>query len=275
MHGIRVVALPLAAGNSIVLKGSELAPRCFWAIGDICREAGLPAGCVNVLYHQTSHASSIVTALVSHPLVRKINFMGSTQVGSVVASIAGRYIKPITLALGGKGSAIVLDDSNLNKAAMGCIVGSFMHGGQSCMSTERIIVQRSIVDKFRRVLVETAEKVFEKDAPPPILISPGSVERNRTLVGNALAKGANILFGDPNSQENSRSAMRPLIVENVTKEMEIYFTESFGPTVSLMVVDTEEEAITLANDTEFGLTTAVYTENLFRAIRVGRELECG
>lgn len=131
LHGVRVVGLPLAAGNSVVLKGSELAPRCFWAMGDIYREAGLPAGCVNVLYNQTSHASSVTTALISHPLVRKVNFMGSTQVGSVVASIAGRYIKPITLALGGKASAIVLDDANLGKAAMGCIVGSFMHVGYS------------------------------------------------------------------------------------------------------------------------------------------------
>lgn len=110
-----------------MLKGSELAPRCFWAIGDVYREAGLPAGVVNVLYHESSQASAITTALVSHPLVRKVNFMGSTQVGSTVASIAGRYIKPVTLSLGGKASAIVLDDANLAKAAMGCIVGSFMH----------------------------------------------------------------------------------------------------------------------------------------------------
>lgn len=143
------------------------------------------------------------------------------------------------------------------------------------MSTERIVVQRGVVDKFRRVLVETAEKVFEKDAPPPVLISGNAVDRNRLLVGNALSKGANILFGDPNAQETSRASMRPLIVENVTPEMELYFTESFGPTVSLMVVDTEDEAVSLANDTEYGLTTAVYTENLFRAIRVGRQLECG
>ncbi|TQB69566.1 hypothetical protein MPDQ_001647 [Monascus purpureus] len=268
LHGVRVVGLPLAAGNSVVLKGSELAPRCFWAMGDIYREAGLPAGCVNVLYNQTSHASSVTTALISHPLVRKVNFMGSTQVGSVVASIAGRYIKPITLALGGKASAIVLDDANLGKAAMGCIVGSFMH-------VERIIVQRGVLEKFRRALVETAEKVFEKDAPPPILIAAGAVEKNKGLVANALAKGANILFGDLNSQETSKASMRPLIVENVTPEMEVYFTESFGPTVSLMAVDTEEEAIALANDTEYGLSAAIYTENLFRAIRVGRGLECG
>lgn len=143
------------------------------------------------------------------------------------------------------------------------------------MSTERIIVQRSVLDKFRRVLVDTAQKVFERDAPPPILISATAVEKNKSLVADAVSKGANILFGDPTSRETSKASMRPLIVENVTRDMQIYFTESFGPTVSLVVVDSEEDAIAVANDTEYGLTAAIYTENLFRAIRVGRELQCG
>lgn len=125
--GTRSVALPLAAGNTAILKGSELSPRCFWAIGDIFREAGLPAGCLNVLYHQTSHASAVTTALIAHPAVRKISFTGSTAVGGIVASTAGRYVKPVLLELGGKASAIVLDDANLEKAATCCALGAFMH----------------------------------------------------------------------------------------------------------------------------------------------------
>ena len=125
--GTRAIALPLAAGNTTVLKGSELSPKCFWALGDIYRDAGLPAGCLNVIYHRTSDAADVTNALIAHPAVRKINFTGSSHVGSIIASTAGKYIKPVLLELGGKASAIVLDDANLNKAATLCALGSFMH----------------------------------------------------------------------------------------------------------------------------------------------------
>lgn len=127
--GVRAVAIPLAAGNTTILKGSELSPKCFWAIGDCLREGGLPAGCVNVLYHQASDATEVTTALIAHPAVRKINFTGSTRVGSIIASTAGKYVKPVLLELGGKASAIVLDDANLEKAAFTCALGAFMHVG--------------------------------------------------------------------------------------------------------------------------------------------------
>lgn len=125
--GTRSVALPLAAGNTVVLKGSELAPKCFWALGDVFRQAGLPAGCLNVIFHQASDAPAITNALIAHPAVRKINFTGSTMVGSIIASTAGKYIKPVLLELGGKASCIVLDDADLDKAATGAAMGAFMH----------------------------------------------------------------------------------------------------------------------------------------------------
>lgn len=121
------MVIPLAAGNTTILKGSELSPKCFWAIGDIFRQAGLPAGCLNVLYHQPSDAAEVTTALIAHPSVRKVSFTGSTTVGSIVAATAGKYIKPVLLELGGKASAVVLDDANLDKAAMSCALGSFLH----------------------------------------------------------------------------------------------------------------------------------------------------
>lgn len=124
---MRAVVIPLGAGNTTVLKGSELSPKCFWAIGDIFRQAGLPAGCLNVLYHQSSDAAAVTTALIAHQAVRKVTFTGSTNVGSIVAATAGKYIKPVLLELGGKASAIVLDDANLEKAAMSCVLGAFMH----------------------------------------------------------------------------------------------------------------------------------------------------
>ncbi|KAL2871091.1 aldehyde dehydrogenase [Aspergillus lucknowensis] len=273
--GTRAVALPLAAGNTAILKGSELSPRCFWVLGDIYREAGLPAGCLNVIYHQTSDAASVTNALISHPDVRKISFTGSTNVGSIIASIAGKYIKPVLLELGGKASAIVLDDANLDRAAMCCALGSFMHSGQICMSTERIVVQRGVAEKFQELLVDAAEKVFGKNAPAPVLVAAAAVKKNRDLVTDAVSKGADVVFGDPKANESCANSLRPVIVGGVTKEMDIYATESFGPTVSLIVVNSEEEAIELANDTEYGLSSAVFTSNLFRGLRVAKEIESG
>ena len=223
--------------------------------------------------------------------MRKVNFTGSTQVGSIIASQAGKHIKPVLLELGGKASAVVLDDANLDKAATDCIIGSFMHvsilsncvncqansqqSGQICMSTERIIVQRSIADQFRHKLVATSERLFGIDAPPLVLVSSAAVSRNKKLVADALSRGAKLLFGDINTNESTDTFMRPIAVEGVTKEMDLYTTESFGPTVSLMVVDTEDEAVALANDTEYGLTAAVFTSNLLRGLRLAKRIKSG
>ncbi|PGH09279.1 hypothetical protein GX51_00721 [Blastomyces parvus] len=273
--GLRAILLPLAAGNTVVLKGSELSPKCFWALGDIFREAQLPPGCLNVLYHRPASASEITTALIAHPAIRKINFTGSTQVGRIIASTAGKYIKPVLLELGGKASTLVLDDADLTKAASGCVLGSFLHGGQICMSTERIIVQRSVVDEFRNHL-RKAMAANDSD-PPPVLVNAAPVMKNKNLVSDAVSKGGNILVGNNTSTEETpnNTRMHPIILEDITPDMDIYHTESFGPTVSLYVVDTEQEAIQLANDTEYGLSAAVYTENLGRGLRVAKQLESG
>ncbi|KAJ5179502.1 Aldehyde dehydrogenase N-terminal [Penicillium capsulatum] len=273
--GTRAVALPLAAGNTVVLKGSEFSPKCFWALGDVFRQAGLPAGCLNVVYHQPSDAAAVTNALIAHPAIRKVNFTGSTQVGSIISATAGKHIKPVLLELGGKASAIVLDDANLDKAAMSCALGSFMHSGQICMSTERIVVQRGIVDAFRQKLAETAEKLFGKNAPALVLVDSAAVAKNKRLVADAVSRGATVLFGDAQASESVNTSMRPIIVDGVTKEMDMYATESFGPTVALIVVDTEDDAVSLANDTEYGLTSAVFTNNLFRGLRVAKQIDSG
>lgn len=143
------------------------------------------------------------------------------------------------------------------------------------MSTERIIVQRSIADEFRQKLTETTEKLFGKDAPALVLVNTAAVAKNKKLVADAVSRGAKLLFGDANASESVNTGMRPIVVDGVTKEMDMFATESFGPTVSLMVVDTEDEAIALANDTEYGLTAALYTNNLFRGLRVAKQIDSG
>lgn len=143
------------------------------------------------------------------------------------------------------------------------------------MSTERIVVQRPIAKKFQKVLAETAEKIFGKHMPAPVLVASAAVQKNKELVADAMGKGANAVFGDPQANEINANSMRPVVVGGVTKEMDLYATESFGPTVSLFVVESEEEAIELANDTEYGLTSAVFASNLFRGLRVAKQLESG
>ena len=136
-------------------------------------------------------------------------------------------------------------------------------------------MQRNIADQFRQKLAEAAEKLFGKDAPALILVNAAAVAKNKKLVSDAVSRGAKLLFGDADAVEATQTNMRPIIVDGVNKEMDIYATESFGPTVSLMVVDTEEEAVALANDTEYGLTAAVFTANLFRGLRVAKQIESG
>ncbi|SPN96510.1 uncharacterized protein DNG_00038 [Cephalotrichum gorgonifer] len=273
--GVRSIAFALATGNTTVLKGSELSPRVFWAIGDIFRQAGLPDGCLNVIYHRTSDAADITQALIAHPAVKKINFTGSTHVGSIVASLAGKYVKPLLLELGGKASAIVLKDADLQKAATSCAVGAFIHGGQVCMATERILVHQSIVDDFAAAFTTATQRLFGAQVPPFVLINSAAVAKNKKLLRDALSKGATLLLGDPEATEDQPTKMRPVVVSNVSSDMDMYHAESFGPTVSLITFETEEEALAVANDTDYGLSGAVFSEDLRAAMRVARQYETG
>ncbi|KAJ6099702.1 hypothetical protein N7467_001237 [Penicillium canescens] len=273
--GTRAVALPLAAGNSTVLKGSELSPKCFWAIGDAFRQAGLPDGCLNVIYSRPTDAPEVTTALIAHPAVKKLSFTGSTVTGRKVAHLAAEYIKPVILELGGKAPTVVLEDADLEKAALGATLGSFIHAGQVCMCTERIIVHRSIADKFREALKASVNNVFGGPSTQLVTINPAAITKNKELVQDVISKGGKVFIGDLDTQAASDTSMGVVVVEGVTTEMDIYKTESFGPTVSLFVVDSDEEAIKLANDTEYGLSASVFTESLARGLKVAKQIESG
>ncbi|KAH7112075.1 vanillin dehydrogenase [Dendryphion nanum] len=273
--GLRSCLQPLAMGNTVILKGPEAAPAAYWGIASVLHAAGLPKGCLNTLYHRPEDAAKITGALISNPLVKKVNFTGSTAVGSIIASLAGRHLKPVVLELGGKAPAIVCEDADIDHAALQCALGAFLHGGQVCMSTERIIVHATVINQFRIAIRTAVEKVFGTTNIPQ-LVSRTPVENNRKLLADALSKGAQIVQGDANrSDEQSTTTMRPVIVESVKYGMDIYSTESFGPTVSLYTVNSDEEAIKLANDTEYGLTSAVFTQDLRRALKIAKRIESG
>ncbi|KAM0283899.1 hypothetical protein ACHAQH_002281 [Verticillium albo-atrum] len=273
--GVRAIAGPLVTGNTVVLKGPEVSPRVTWAIASCFHEAGLPHGVLNTLAHDPSDAPAVTAALIAAPDVRKINFTGSTGVGRIIGRLAGENLKPVLLELGGKAPAIVWEDADLQLAAQQCALGAFLNAGQICMSTERIVVHKSVASAFESALREAIGNIFSPAADAPVLIAAAAVTKNKKLIRDAVAQGARVVAGDPNADEASATAMRPVVLGGITPEMDIYKTESFGPTVSLFEVETEEEALRIANDTEYGLSSAVFTEDLRRGLRFARGIETG
>lgn len=238
-------------------------------------EAGLPNGVLNMIVHERSAAASATAALIANPHVKKINFTGSTPVGRIVAKMAGEHLKPVVLELGGKAPAIVLEDADLQLAAEQCALGAFIHSGQICMSTEIILVHKSVKRQFVEKFKAAVEKAFPSSAEAPTLINSAAVDRNKKLVVDAVCKGASVVHGDMNSPQARATSLRPIIVDGVTAEMDIYKTESFGPTVSLVEIDSEEQAVRMANDIDFGLAAAVFTQDLRRGLRIAWEMETG
>ena len=258
-----------------MLKGSELSPRCFWAIGSVLTQAGFPPGVVNVIYHRPEDAPAVTSALINHPDVKKVNFTGSTATGSIIAQQCGKALKPVLMELGGKAPAIVLPDADLKKAALAVVQGAFVYSGQVCMSTERICVHESIRPQFEAALIEACEELYPSSGDVPVLIGTPSIKKNHALMSDALSKGARLVAGDPSAPDPTPTRMRPIIIADVTRDMEVYYTESFGPTVSLLTFSTEEEALQLANDTEYGLAAAVFTEDLGKGLRIAKRIETG
>lgn len=273
--GMRAIIGPLAMGNTVIFKCSESSPATHWAIVSALYEAGLPKGCVNTIIHRPQDAAVITLALIESPAVRKINFTGSTRVGSIIASQAARLLKPSVMELGGKAPAIVCSDADIEKAAAGCAEGRLTNHGQVCMCTERIIVHSSVVDKFKSAFQKYLDQHYA-DPQGLILVNEIAVKKNKDLIQDAVAKGAKIVYGDGDtSTVDKKTAMKPVVVENVNQDMDIYHLESFGPTVSIYVVDSDEEAIALANDTDYGLAAAVFTEDLRKGLHIAKQIQSG
>jgi acyl-CoA reductase-like NAD-dependent aldehyde dehydrogenase len=272
---MRAIAYPLACGNTAILKGSELSPKIMWAMVSCFHEAGLPAGVVNYIVHTPQDAPAITQALISQPVIKKINFTGSTGVGRIIAKLAAEQLKPVLLELGGKAPAIVWEDADVTLAAEQCVLGAFFNSGQICMSTERIIVHTAIYATFKVALGVAMEKMFPQKGDTQVLITSAAVSKTTKLVHDALGKGATIVAGHSPSSDAISTRMRPVAVEGISKQMEIYATESFGPTVALFEIETEEEALELANDTEYGLSSAVFSADLGTAMRIARGIETG
>ena len=274
--GVRSVAMPLACGNTVVFKGSEVCPRTHWLIGETFRAAGFDLGVVNVISNAPADASRIIEALIAHPTVRRVNFTGSTRVGRHIAELAARHLKPVLLELGGKAPLLVLDDADLDEAVAAAAFGAFMNQGQICMSTERLIVDEAVVEPFTRKLAAKAATLVAGDprkakAPLGAMISREAVERVLSLVRDAVAKGAHLVCGG----HANGVLMDATLLDHVTPAMRIYHEESFGPVAAIIRVDGADEAVRVANDTEYGLAAAVFGRDVSRALQLARRIESG
>ena len=177
----------------------------------------MPAGCLNTIYHRPGEdAVRVTNALIASPTVKKISFTGSTNVGSIIAGLAGKHLKPVLMELGGKAPSIVCEDANIGTAALQCALGSFLHSGQICMSAERILVHKNVVDKFTDAFKGAVDQVFGGEGrDAPILVTSLAVDKNKKLVKDAVSKGAKAIYGDVDASEDSKTRMRPVIVEGV------------------------------------------------------------
>jgi acyl-CoA reductase-like NAD-dependent aldehyde dehydrogenase len=274
--GVRAIAIPLAVGNTVVFKVSEICPGVQKLIASVLQDAGLPPGVINVVSNSPETAPQIVEALIAHPAVKRVNFTGSTRVGKIIGELAGRHLKPAVLELGGKAPMLVLDDADLDEAVNGAAFGAFMNQGQICMSTERLVVDDKIADIF---VEKFAAKASSLPAGDPrggnvvlgSLVSVAAAEKVEHLIQDAVSKGAKLVAGG----RREGSIMDAAVLDHVKPGMDIYYEESFGPVVSVIRASGDDALVAIANDTEYGLSSAVFSQDIKRAMSVAGRIQAG
>ncbi|WP_353230946.1 aldehyde dehydrogenase [Novosphingobium sp.] len=275
--GVRAIAVPLACGNAVILKASESCPRTHALIIEAFAEAGFPEGVVQVVTNAPADAAAVVSALIDAPEVRRINFTGSTAVGRIIATRAAQHLKPCLLELGGKAPLLVLEDADLDEAVKAAAFGAFMNQGQICMSTERIIVVDAVADAFAekfRAKVATMAVGDPRAGTTPLgaVVDAKTVAHCHALIDDALAHGATLLTGG----DTIGSVLMPAhVVDGVTPAMKLFRDESFGPVVGIVRARDEAHAVALANDSEYGLSAAVFTRDIARGLGVARQIRSG
>ncbi len=270
----------LAAGNSVVVKPDEHTPLTMLRFAELCEECGLPPGVLNVV---TGDGETVGAALAAHPGVDKIGFTGSTAVGKEISRSAADSVKKVTLELGGKNPVLVLDDADLDVAVDGVLFGAMLYSGQVCLSGSRVLVDESVHDEFVRRLVARAAQIiigdpedFDTDMGPV-----ASAEQQQRVLGYleiGRSEGATVALGGgvPTGPACERGWwVEPTIFTDVTPEMTIYREEIFGPVLTVTRFTTDDEAVAMANDTDYGLTAAVWTTDKERALTVSGAIRAG
>jgi len=271
----------IAAGNTIVLKPAEITPLTTLLFAQVATEAGLPDGVVNVL---TGRGSTVGAELLRHPDVDMLSFTGSTVVGRTVLDAAATTAKRVHLELGGKAPFVVFEDADLEAAIHGAVAGSLINTGQDCTAATRAIVHRSLYEDFITGVSELYAKVkLGPTLDPATDLGPLVSEVHRDKVAEMVdrARGYARVFGGgiPDAEQDSELAggsyYRPTLVADATPDSEIFRDEVFGPVLAVTPFDTDDEAITLANDTPYGLAASAWTKDVYRALRATREIRAG
>jgi acyl-CoA reductase-like NAD-dependent aldehyde dehydrogenase len=273
----RAFALPLAYGNTAVLKPSEEAPVSGGImLAEIFEEAGFPPGVLNVITHTKEDAPEVGDELIVHPAVRRISFTGSTEIGRIVAEKAGRNLKRAVMELGGKDPLIILRDADVDFAADATSWGAFLHQGQICMSTERVIVERPIAEQFVEKLAQRANALKVGDPRDPSvaigpLINQAALDKVDGHVKEAINGGAELVAGGT----HDGLVYRPTIVTDVKYHMRLFTDQTFGPVAPIVIVDDAEEALQVANNSKYGLSSGIITNDFNQALIMARKLETG
>ena len=253
-----------------MLKGSELSPWSHHFVAEVFHEAGFPPGAVNFIVADRPAAALITETLIAHPLIRRIEFIGSAPVGKLVGQVAAKHLKPIAMELGDQSPAIILEDANLHSAAFLCALGVTAHHGQVCFGTERIIVHKSVKDEFVKLLREAMKNTpFTQHTAATNALA----EKTKRIIDEAVAAGAEFLIGD--GEMTGPATINSSILIDVSPETTMYNHEVFGPTATLTVVDSDEAAVAEANSRAGGLSASIFTGNFERGLRLARELEFG
>ncbi|MCB0735396.1 MAG: aldehyde dehydrogenase [Flavobacteriales bacterium] len=275
------VAPALAAGNTVVAKPSEVTPMTAYLLGELCNEAGMPAGVFNIVH---GLGAEVGNAMVEHPDIPMISFTGGTVTGATIARTAAPMFKKLSLELGGKNPNIIFDDCDFDKAIATSLNSSFANQGQICLCGSRMYIQRGIYERFRD---EFVRRVSEFKVGDPMdennrmgaLVSQPHFEKVKSYIQLAQEEGGRILTGGEEVKLSGEFAngwfLRPTVIEGLHEQCRTNQEEIFGPVVTLQPFDTEEEAIALANSTTYGLAATVWTENVRRAHRVADQLKSG
>jgi succinate-semialdehyde dehydrogenase/glutarate-semialdehyde dehydrogenase len=267
----------LAAGCTMVIKPSELTPLSALALAELAEQAGIPAGVVNVI---TGSSKAIGGVLTSSPIVRKLSFTGSTGVGKLLMQQSASTLKKLSLELGGNAPFIVFDDADLDAAVEGAMISKYRNAGQTCVCTNRFLVQAGVYDAFAEKLAAAVAKLkvgngMTDGVNQGPLINVAAVEKVDSLVADALSHGAKLVGDGGKRHEMGENFYTPTVLADVTPSMRVATEEIFGPVSPLFKFSDEAEAIQMANDTEYGLAAYFYTRDIGRVWRVSEGLEYG
>jgi aminomuconate-semialdehyde/2-hydroxymuconate-6-semialdehyde dehydrogenase len=275
------IAPALAAGNTVVAKPSEVTPMTAFLLSELCNEAGMPPGVLNIVHGTGPGAGN---AIVSHPDVPLISFTGGTSTGQHIASVAAPMFKKLSLELGGKNPNLIFADCDFDQALKTSLNSSFANQGQICLCGSRIYIERSIYETFRDAFVEEVKKMqvgdpFASDSRLGAVVSKPHYDKILSYIELAKEEGGRILCGGHAVQPGGECArgwfIAPTVIEGLSETCRTNQEEIFGPVVTLQPFDTEEEAVQLANSTGYGLAATLWTQNLNRAHRLGNEIQSG